>query len=322
MSEDRIENREPSIEELVVKEEERIAASETGRAAARKEGMKIPGLLLGALIYSVGMNIFLRPLHLYSGGLLGFAQLVEMLWSDAGIGIKNVSISGIVYYLINLPIFIIAYKKIKRRFIIKTIISVSAVSFFLAFLPVPATPILDDTITLTILSGLICGAGTGIILLMGSSDGGTTLIGMLVIALKKKSSVGQINIWVNIVLYAIMLFLFDIPTVIYSLVFVVFSSIATDKIHTQNINSQMLIITKLKDTKPMEVEIMSRLYRGMTEIDASGTFTGDAVKVFIVFVSRYEVNRFKAIVQSHDPQAFIVETTNINIDGPFLKKVI
>ncbi len=314
-------NKEPTIEELVVKEEERIAADDRGRAAARKEGMKIPGILLGAFIYAIGMNVFLRPLHLYSGGLLGFTQLIEILLSEHGYVIKNVSISGILYYLINLPFFIIAFRKIRRRFMVKTIISVSAVSALLAFIPMPSTPIMDDTITLAILSGLICGAGTGIILLMGSSDGGTTLIGMLIIALRKKSSVGQINIYVNIVLYAIMLFMFDVPTVIYSLVFVVFSSIATDKIHTQNINSQIMIITKVEDTTPMEVEIMGKLYRGMTEIDAIGTFTGDPVKVFIVFVSRYEVNRLKAIVQNNDPNAFIIETTNLRIDGPFLKKV-
>ena len=315
-------SKEPSVEELVVREEKRIAAGDKGRAAARKEGMKIPGLLLGALIYSVGMNVFLRPLGLYSGGLLGFAQLIEMALRNLGVILKNVSISGILYYIINVPIFILAYKKLKKRFIIKTIIAVSAVAGFLAFIPVPVAPIMEDTAVLAIIAGLMCGAGTGIILLMGGSDGGTTLVGMMIIATKGKSSVGQISLGVNIVLYMIMLFAFDIPTVIYSLLFAVFSSIAADRIHTQNINSQVMVITKLADTKPMEVEVMSHLYRGMTSVDGKGTFTGDDVKIFIVFVSRYEVSRLKSIIQSYDPQAFIVETANVGIDGPFLKKVV
>lgn len=312
---------EKSVEELVVKEEEKLAAKDSGRNAARREGLKLPGVLLGAAVYAVGMNLFLRPLNLYSGGLMGFAQLFQELLMRGGITFGGLNISGILYYLMNIPAIVLALRKMRRRFIVKTVFAVTMVSLLLSLIPIPAAPILDDRITLVIIAGVICGAGTGIILFMGASDGGTTLMGMLFISLKGKSSVGQISLWVNIVLYVIMLFLFDIPTVIYSLIFVVFSSIATDRIHTQNINSQVTVITKLADTKPMEVEVMSRLYRGMTEIDASGTFTGDPVKMFVIFVSKYEVSRLRAIIQSYDPQAFIVETQNVRIDGHFLRKV-
>ncbi|MBQ1546905.1 MAG: YitT family protein [Lachnospiraceae bacterium] len=312
---------EKTVEELVVKEEEKIAEDDKGKNAAKKEGLRILGMIFGGLVYSIGMNIFLRPLNLYSGGLMGFAQLFEEMLKDHGYTFTGINISAILYYLMNVPAFVLAYKKMRKRFVIKTIIAVTAVSVFLAFIPIPRAPIMYDRITLTIISGIICGVGTGIILLMGSSDGGTTLIGMLVIHLRKKSSVGQISLFTNIVLYAIMLFMFNTATVIYSLIFAVFSSIATDRIHTQNINSQVTLITKIPDTKPMEVEVMSRLYRGMTEVKGSGSFTGDDVKVYIVFLSRYEVPRLKAIVQSYDPNAFIVETPNVRIDGPFLKKI-
>ena len=67
---------------------------------------------------------------------------------------------------------------------------------------------------------------------------------------------------------------------------------------------------------------MSRLYRGMTEMSGSGSFTGDDVKVYIVYLSKYEVSRLKAIVHSYDPNAFIVEVHNVSIDGPFIKKII
>lgn len=313
--------KEPSIEELVVKEEKKLAEDDRGKNAVKNEGMKLPGILLGAAIYAFGMNFFLRPIALYSGGLMGFAQLFEEFFFRAGINFGGFHISGVLYYLMNIPAILIALKKMRRRFIIKTVIAVTAVSALLALLPIPEAPILDDMITNTIIAGLICGAGTGIILWEGACDGGTTLIGMLVISLWGKSSVGQVSMGVNILLYAIMLFLFDVPTVIYSLVFAVFSSIATDKIHTQNISSQVTVITKLQDTKPMEVEVMSRLYRGMTEINASGTFTGDPVKVFVIFVSKYETSRLRAIIKSYDPQAFIVENEGVRIDGPFLRKI-
>lgn len=313
--------KEQSIEELVVKEEEKIARNDQGTKAVKKESMKFPVILLGAIIYSVGLNCFLRPLHLYSGGFMGFAQLFQELLARAGINFGGFNISGVFYYLMNVPGLVIAAKKMRKRFIIKTVFAVTAITVLLSVIPIPDTLILEDRLSNTIVAGLICGAGIGIILWMGACDGGMNIIGMLIVMLKGKGSVGQISLATNVVLYGVMLFMFDIPTVIYSLIYSVFNSISADKIHTQNISSQVTVITKLKDTKPMEVEVMGRLNRGMTEIDASGIFTGEPVKMFLIFVSKYEVSRLRAIVKSYDPSAFIVETAGVHIDGNFVRKL-
>ncbi len=310
-----------SVEELVVQEEEQMARDDTGVKAAKKESLKVPVIILGALIYSVGMNLFLRPLHLYSGGLMGFAQLIQDLMTRAGVNLHNFNISGVLYYILNAPGLIIAAKKMRRRFILKTLLAVTAVTVLLSIIPIPNSPIMEDSLTNTIMAGLICGAGVGIMLWTGACDGGMSIIGMILINIRGKGSVGHINIATNAVLYTIMLFLFDVPTVIYSLIYSVFCSIAADKIHTQNIFTQVTIITKLEDTKPMEVEVMGRLHRGMTEIHAKGIFTGEPVRIFIIYLSKYEVGRLKAIVKSYDERAFIVEDEGVRIDGNFLKKI-
>lgn len=310
-----------SVEELVVQEEEQMARDDTGVKAAKKESLKVPVIILGALIYSVGMNLFLRPLHLYSGGLMGFAQLIQDLMTRAGVNLHNFNISGVLYYILNAPGLIIAAKKMRRRFIFKTLLAVTAVTVLLSIIPIPNSPIMEDSLTNTIMAGLICGAGVGIMLWTGACDGGMSIIGMILINIRGKGSVGHINIATNAVLYTIMLFLFDVPTVIYSLIYSVFCSIAADKIHTQNIFTQVTIITKLEDTKPMEVEVMGRLHRGMTEIHAKGIFTGEPVRIFIIYLSKYEVGRLKAIVKSYDERAFIVEDEGVRIDGNFLKKI-
>ena len=67
----------------------------------------------------------------------------------------------------------------------------------------------------------------------------------------------------------------------------------------------------------MEIEVMSRLHRGMTEIDGNGLFTGEEVRVLIVYISKFEYSRLRGIIRAHDPNAFIVETTGVRIDGKF-----
>ena len=310
-----------SVRELVITEEERIKENDTGRKAVRKEIYTFPIILFGCMVYSFGMNLFLRPLHLYSGGMMGFAQLVQEFLYRAGITFNGFNVSGVIYYLMNVPAIIIAIKTMRRRFIVKTVFAVTSITVMLSIIPIPSAPVLDDRITNAIIAGLICGTGIGVILWGGACDGGMNIVGMLLIAKKKKGSVGNIGLLTNIVLYSIMLFIFDPATVIYSLIYAVFNSIAVDRIHTQNIASQIMVITKLKDKKDMEVDVMGKLNRGMTEIDASGLFTGEDVKIFIIFVSKYEVNKLRRIIKFHDEDAFMVETPVTRIDGNFDKKI-
>lgn len=310
-----------TVQELVINEEEKIKENDTGRKAIRKEIYTFPVILLGGLIYSFGMNCFLRPLHLYSGGMMGFAQLIQEFIERAGFTFDGFNISGVIYYLMNVPAILISLKKMRRRFIAKTLFAITSITVLLSLIPIPSGPVLDDRITNAIIAGLICGTGIGIILWGGACDGGMNIIGMLLIARRGKGSVGNIGLVTNIVLYAIMLFIFDPATVIYSLIYVVFNSIAVDRIHTQNITSQIIVFTKLKNTKEMQVDVMGKLNRGMTEINASGLFTGDEVKIFIIFASKYEVNRLRRIIKSHDEDSFIVETPVTRIDGNFDKKV-
>ncbi len=310
-----------TVREKVIREEEIIKDNDTGRKAVRKEAYMFPVILAGALVYSFGMNLFLRPLYLYSGGMMGFAQLLQELLKRSGVTFDGFNISGIIYYLMNVPAILIAIKSMRRRFILKTFFAVTSITVLLSVIPIPSAPILDDRITNAIIAGLICGTGIGLILWGGACDGGMNIIGMLLIAKRGKGSVGNIGLIANVVLYSAMLFIFDPATVIYSLIYSVFNSIAVDRIHTQNIASQVLVISKRKNTEAMQVDVMGKLNRGMTEIDASGLFTGDDVKIFIIFVSKYEVNRLRRIIKSHDEDAFIVETPVTRIDGNFDKKV-
>jgi uncharacterized membrane-anchored protein YitT (DUF2179 family) len=252
---------------------------------------------------------------------MGFAQVFQYLLLKAGFAFKGFNTSGVIYWILNVPAIIVAIKRMRRRFVLKTIFAITSITILLSVIPIVNAPIMDDRITNTIIAGILCGSGIGIILWMGGCDGGMNIVGMLYISSTGKGSVGTVSMAVNLLLYAVMLFLFDAPTVIYTLIYSVFSSMATDKIHTQNISSQVTIITKLEDTKELEVEVMGRLHRGMTRVNGNGIFTGDDVKMFIIFISKYEYSRLKGIVKAHDPNAFIVVNEGVHIDGHFLKKL-
>ncbi len=276
------------------------------------------GALGGAVIYALGINLFIVPVALYSGGIMGFSQVIRtVLVQYLNLPVQNFDIAGVIYYLINVPILLLSMRKIGRRFFIKTVTCVTAVTVLLSVIPIPASPILpDDTLACCVIGGIICGFGMGIALKNGGSLGGTDVVGVMLLKWRRDFRVGRVNLITNIVLYGICLFLFDVPTVIYSLIYAAMSSFAIDRLHAQTINVEVRIITKSRNEE-MEREICRELDRGVTKWDAVGAYTDETVHILFVLVSKYELGQLKNIVHKHDPHAFVVLNEGVSVVGNY-----
>lgn len=286
------------------------------------EGKRLVGALGGALIYAIGVNLFIVPVGLYSGGIMGAAQIIRTVMLDyLHLPLQQFDIAGIIYYLINIPALLLAMRKISKYFFVKTITCVTTVTILLSLIPIPAQPLLqEDILASSLIGGILCGVGMGIALKMGGSLGGSDIIGVLLIKWKRDFSVGKVNLAVNAVVYSACLLLFNVPTVIYSLIYASVSSFAVDKVHAQIINVEVRIVTK-EENKGMEKEILTELGRGVTRLDATGAYTNEHSHMLYVLVSKYEVNRLKQIVYKYDPHAFVVINEGVHIMGNYAKKL-
>ena len=103
--------------------------------------MKNAGLIIGgSLLYALGMNLFLTPLHLFSGGGVGLAQLITLFLENL-IDVGSFNLYGIVYMLINIPLLFLAYFQLGYKFFIKTLIGSGAISLFITLVPTLSVPI-------------------------------------------------------------------------------------------------------------------------------------------------------------------------------------
>ena len=287
-----------------------------------EEMKKMLTAFAGVLIYALGLNLFLVPAGLYSGGVMGFCQVLRtLLVNYLHLPLAGFDISGIIYYLVNIPLFIMAFRSIGKYFFAKTLICVSAVTLCMSLIPIPSAPILtDDILGCSLIGGLITGFGTGLVLKMGSSQGGLDIVGLYMIKKKGNASIGKISLSANVVLYGICLFLFDVPTAIYSVIYAAVSSFVVDKIHSQNINMEVLIITKTGE-KEMEADIFKELGRGVTQWNAQGAYTKEDTSILLVVLSKYEVPHLKRIVHRHNQEAFVIVQEGASIDGNYMKKL-
>ncbi len=283
------------------------------------EGKRTLGGIVGAFLYVAGINLFVVSAGLYSGGIMGICQvirtlLMEYLHMDFG----GVDIAGFIYYLINIPIFVIAYMKLGKKFFVKTVITVTVATIF--FSVIPPLVIVEDVMAACMVGGIVSGAGVGIILRMGSSGGGMDVIGVLLAKWKRDFSVGKITLFVNLALYAACFFLFDVEIVVYSVIYAAVFSVAMDKVHTQNINVEVNIISKV-DTALLEKEVFEELGRGITKWTTLGAYTQEQSQILYITLSKYEVTRLKSIIHKYDPNAFMVVNEGVRVDGNFLKKL-
>lgn len=275
---------------------------------------------LGCLIMSIGINVFTTPLNLYTTGLMGYSQLIRsVLAEDFGIAFAHIDLAGILYYVLSLPIFIITFRSLGRDFFIRTVIFALVFSATTALVPVPSTPIIDDPLTCVVVGGICVGAGDAMVLTCGCTVGG---LDMLAVHISKKTGlqVGKFTIFVNILLFLCCFFRYDFEVVLYSIIYMVFATLILDRMHQQNINVQALIFTKRTDDI-IPREIMSQLGRGVTRWQGEGAYTNQASSVLCTCINRYEMEKLERIVKGEDPQAFIITTHGVRINGNFEHKV-
>lgn len=283
------------------------------------ELLRCLGILSGTLLYALGMNLFVVPAGLYTGGIMGLSQLLRtFLLQWTGWTLK-VDIAGFINYAINLPMLLIAWKRLDHRIVLKTLLSVTSTTLFLSL--VPRTDILSgDQLARCLIGGMLCGSGIGLLLWMGGTSGGMDLLGMMLIKSGSHTRIGHVNLCWNLALYTICAAAFSLSTAIYSILFSFVSTTVMDKLHMQNINVEVTVVTKVLSPE-MEQEILVDLHRGITRIDGIGEYTGEPVHVFYILASKYEISRLRAIISKYDPHAFIVAKDGAVIYGNYKKKI-
>ena len=270
----------------------------------QKRGMQVVWIIVGCLIYAVGLNVFIIPMNLYSGGAVGLAQLLS--YGAGQIGIKEIAglnLYGIIYLLLNIPILFIAWFKIGKTFFINTILGTVGISLFTSIVPTPATAVIADPVIGIIIGGVVTGAGIGIMLTAKGSGGGIEVIGIWMAKKYAGMSVGKLGTIFNLILYAIYLF---------------FYTVTLDRMHFQNINVRMLIFTKKKG---IAEAIMKETGRGVTQWNGEGAFTSEHNYVLVTIVNKFEVEDILNMVYLLDPEAFTTVDEGVKVYGNFQKRV-
>lgn len=290
------------------------------RPSAKKEVRRYITVLLSAFVFSLSVNLFIVPMGLYNGGVLGMAQIIRTLIErvSGGAIAGGIDVAGIINLAINIPLFVLAFKTISKAFFAKTLLFVVSQTVFMTLLKTPSEPIVDDMLTNCIIGGLTGGIALGFTLRSSGCSGGLDVIGVYLLQKSASFSVGKVSLIINIFIYSICAVLFNLQTAIYCIIYSAAFTLAVDKTHYQNINITCLIISKEKKVRE---EIMTKLRRGVTCWNGFGAYTGTESELMITVVSKYEEPVVKQIIKETDPKAFVIFFEDIHVSGHFQKRI-
>ena len=276
-------------------------------------------VIVGMLLFSMGINFFIVPAQLYNGGVLGISQIIRtMLTTYLGFSFGGTDIAGIINLMLNIPLFVLAYCSIGKNFFWRTVICVISQTIFLSVLPIPATPFVKDALTASMMGGILAGTGIGVALRFGGSSGGMDIVGMFFTKKYKNFSVGKVSLTVNAIVYGICAVLFGMPTAIYSIIYSAVSMLMTDRAHTQNINTEVMIFSK-KEPKAILDYIVTEFKRDATWWEAKGGYTEGKTYMVLTVLSKYESEHLKRALKGIDDKAFVVAKEGMHVVGKYEK---
>lgn len=274
-------------------------------------------LLAGAFICVAAMQVFIVPLGLYNGGTVGVSQLLRSLILEMWKRDLGIDLAGPINLLINIPLMIMAYKTLSKDFVIRTAFVVVAQTIFISFIQIKE-PLIADTLTSCIVGGVIAGMGCGMILWAGGSGAGFDILGVWLAKNKLHVGVGTLTAIMNGCVYLLCAILYSFPIAVYSIIYAAICSMTINKIHLQNINCSVMIITEKKE---IHTVIMDKIRRGVTYWSASGGYVKDNKYVYYTIVSKNEERKLRKLILEIDNNAFIVVSENKQIYGNYDRRI-
>lgn len=255
-------------------------------------------LLVGCFLLALSFVLFFDPHSVAPGGLTGLAIIINHLF--------NIPL-WLVNLILNIPLFIIAFKVLTKRECLKTLLGII---FFTLSLNLAESlayiNITNDILLATLSGGVLLGLGLGVIFKINGTTGGTDLIGLILNRWVPSISVPKLMGFADFIVVMLSIFATGkIEIGLYSALGLYIAVIVSDMV-IQGIYSAKSFIIISNSPDEISNVILDKMGRGVTIISAKGGYTKEEKDALLVVVEKREVSSLRKLVKSVDPNAFVI----------------
>lgn len=273
----------------------------------KKHAFSVPWNLflitVGGIIFSFGLKAIVIPDKMITGGFSG-AGVLFYYYTD-------VFTPGVWYMLLNVPVFLMGWKFISRRFFLYSIYG--AVLLTLVIDLIDYQVMLGDPVLTVLAGGSVMGAGVGIILRSLGSAGGNDIIS-IILNQKFGIRIGTYNFIFNLVLFVFSFGFLSVDLVLYSIAMSFVTSLVMEYF-IQLFNQRKMAIIISDQSDEIAEQIMKRLQRGVTFLKGQGAYSKQDKNIIMCVVNTFQIKRIEETVFRVDPKAFVVIENTFNVLG-------
>lgn len=260
-------------------------------------------LTVGSFLVAFSVKAVAEPHGLLTGGMSGIALLC--FYAFEGLS------TGQWYLLLNLPVFIMGWVFVSRRFFFYSLYGMFVTGIFIDIIPwvIP----IEDIWLAVLTGGGIMGAGVGIALRSLGSTGGSDILAVICKE-KFNMSLGAFEFWFNMLGFIGGFIYLEMTIVLYSIAMTFVIAIGIEYVLGMFSERKMCLIIS-DQHEAIRLAILKDLDRGLTLLDGTGGFTCDPKRVVLTMVSSMQLKELEELVYNIDEDAFLIMGSGFHVLG-------
>lgn len=263
-------------------------------------------IIIGSALFAAGFQFFLYPNSIIVGGVSGIAMIINYL-TELPVGVMNI--------VLNIPLFIIAWRQFGTKFVIGSFVGMMLSSVFVDLFALVSYSPTDDMLLACIIGGAIKGLGMGIIYYAGATTGGTDIIAKFVRLKYPYINFGTLILITDaIIILAFAIIFHKVEGAMYAVIAMFVVSRVIDLVLYGVDNSNVCYIISEKSEQLVN-DITDSLHRGVTILEGEGAYSHQNKQVLLCVVKRTQVSDIRKIIKSVDENAFFIITDAKNVFG-------
>lgn len=268
--------------------------------------------LVGCSCYAFSTAMFTAPNHIAAGGATGLAIVLNYVAPQIQIGTWSL--------IINIPLFILAWRVIGLKFIFRSAIVTVMLSLVIDLFSLFVPAYTGNPLLAVVFGGVCNGAGLALIFLRGATSGGSDILARVIRTKIQHIPMGRMILFIDCVVILISGFVFkSLESVLYALIVVFISSKTIDSILYRTGSGKLLMVVT-DNARKMSDAITSEMHRGVTLLPVRGGYTGKEKSMLIIAVRNNEVSNAYRIIHEFEPKPFIIISDAGEILGEGFKR--